>query len=65
MEEKEIILNLEKEGEKFTFYSDPDCDALAVEFNNVLALGAKGPEPHIHTVQTETFHVVTWIVVEP
>jgi quercetin dioxygenase-like cupin family protein len=59
MEKKEIVLNLEKEGEKFTFYGDPDSKAAAVEFNNVLAPGAKGPEPHVHTVQTETFHVIS------
>ena len=59
MEKKEIVLNLEKEGEKFTFYGDTDSKAPAVEFNNVLAPGAKGPEPHVHTVQTETFHVIS------
>ena len=59
MDKKEIILNLEKEGEIFTFYGDPDCHAAAVEFKNVLAPGAKGPEPHVHAVQTETFYVLS------
>jgi quercetin dioxygenase-like cupin family protein len=59
MERKEIILDLEKEGEKFTFYGDPDRSAPVLEFTNVLAPGARGPEPHVHTVQTETFHVVS------
>jgi quercetin dioxygenase-like cupin family protein len=59
MSEKEIVLNLQKEGETFTFYGDPDSKAPAVEFKNVLAPGAKGPDPHVHTMQTETFHVVS------
>lgn len=59
MTKKEIVLNLEKEGEKFTFYGDPDSKAPALEFNNILAPGAKGPEPHVHTLQTETFHVIS------
>lgn len=59
MAKKEIVLNLEKDGEKFTFYGDPDSKAPAVEFKNVLAPGVKGPEPHIHTLQTETFHVIS------
>lgn len=52
-----IELNLEKEGERFTFYSAPDPAAPSVEFENVLAPGAKGPEPHVHVIQKETFHV--------
>jgi quercetin dioxygenase-like cupin family protein len=63
MAKNEIVLNLEKEGEKFTFYGDPDSKAPAIEFNNVLAPGAKGPEPHVHTVQTETFHVISGIMI--
>ena len=59
MEKKEIVLDLKTEGEKFTFNGDPDCKAQAVEFHNVLAPGANGPEPHVHTVQTETFHVIS------
>lgn len=59
MKNKEVILNLETEGEKFTFYGEPDRHAPAVTFHNVLAPGAKGPEPHVHAVQTETFHVVS------
>jgi len=56
---KEIVLDLEKEGEKFTFYGEPDSRAAAVEFRNELAPGAAGPEPHIHTKQVETFHVIS------
>lgn len=59
MEIKEIVLYLEKEGEKFTFYGDPDCKAPSVEFNNVLSPGAAGPEPHVHSLQTETFFVLS------
>ncbi len=55
----EIVLNLEKEGEILTFFGEPDSKAPAVEFNCVLAPGAKGPDPHVHTVQTETFHVTS------
>lgn len=63
MEKKEIVLNLEKEGEMFTFYGQPDYKATSVEFKNVLAPGAKGPEPHVHTLQTETFHVLSGIMI--
>jgi len=59
MKKKEIVLNLETEGEKFTFFGEPDFSSPSVEFENVLAPGAKGPDPHIHTVQTETFHVLS------
>ncbi|TVQ42782.1 MAG: cupin domain-containing protein [Saprospirales bacterium] len=59
MEEKKIVLDMVKEGEKLTFYTEPDFNAPAVEFECVLAPGSKGPEPHIHTLQTETFHVVS------
>lgn len=59
MTKKKIVLDLVTEGEKFTFYGDPDCKALAVDFHNVLAPGAKGPEPHVHTMQTETFHIIS------
>lgn len=59
MEKDKIILDLKKEGEKFTFYGDPDHTAAAVDFHNVLAPGAKGPDPHVHTKQTETFYVLS------
>jgi quercetin dioxygenase-like cupin family protein len=49
--------NLEKQGESLTFFSDPDPTAPVVEFECSMAPGANGPEPHIHPLQTETFHV--------
>jgi len=63
MENEKVVLNLEKEGECLTFYSRPDFNAPGVEFECVLAPGAKGPSPHIHTLQTETFHVISGVMV--
>lgn len=63
MEVKKFVLDLEKEGEKLTFFSEPDFNAPSVEVECVLAPGSKGPEPHIHTVQTETFHVVSGLMI--
>jgi len=60
---REIVLDLEKEGKSYTFYGEPDSRAAAVEFRHVLAAGADGPEPHIHTKQTETFHVISGTMV--
>jgi mannose-6-phosphate isomerase-like protein (cupin superfamily) len=59
MGKKEIIFKLEKDGSTYTFYGEPDSSAPVIEFNSVLALGAPGPEPHVHTKQKETFHVVS------
>ncbi|TVQ69628.1 MAG: cupin domain-containing protein [Balneolaceae bacterium] len=55
----EIVLELEKEGKRYIFYGEPDSRAPAVEFRHVLGPGGDGPEPHIHTKQTETFHVIS------
>jgi mannose-6-phosphate isomerase-like protein (cupin superfamily) len=63
MVKEKIILNLEKEGECLTFYGDPDFNAAAMEFECILAPGSKGPSPHIHTMQTETFHVVSGVMI--
>ncbi|MCC5940556.1 MAG: cupin domain-containing protein [Balneolaceae bacterium] len=63
MEKEKIVLNLENEGECLTFYGEPDFSAPGVEFECVLAPGSKGPEPHIHTAQTETFHVVSGVMI--
>jgi len=62
MEKEAIVLNLETDGECLTFYGD--ADAPGVEFECVLAPGSKGPEPHIHTLQTETFHVVSGVMID-
>jgi mannose-6-phosphate isomerase-like protein (cupin superfamily) len=59
MEKKEIIFNLEKDGEIFIFSGEPDCDAPILEFRSILAAGSKGPDPHAHPKQTETFHVIS------
>lgn len=63
MEVKKFDLDLEKDGEKLTFFSEPDFNAPSVEFECVLGPGSKGPEPHIHTVQTETFYVVSGLMI--
>ncbi|GEM_PF-799251 len=55
----EIVLDLAKEGKRYIFYGEPDSRAAAVEFRHEMAPGADGPEPHIHTKQTETFHVIS------
>lgn len=52
-----ITLNLEKQGEKLTFFSEPDPSAPILEFECTIAPGMIGPDPHIHPMQTETFHV--------
>jgi len=63
MEKEKIVINLEKEGECLTFYGGPDSNAPGVEFECVLAPGSKGPSPHIHTLQTETFHVISGVMI--
>ena len=60
---EDIVLDLINEGKTYIFYGEPDSRAPAVEFSHVLAVGADGPEPHIHTKQTETFHVTSGIMV--
>jgi len=52
-----ITLNLEKQGETLTFFSEPDPSAPIIEFDCSIAPGKDGPDPHIHPLQTETFHV--------
>jgi len=59
MEKKEIIFKMEKDGSTYIFHGEPDSSAPVVEFKSVLAPGAPGPEPHVHTKQKETFHVVS------
>lgn len=59
----EIVLDMEKDGKIYIFNGKPDGSAPAVEFIHVLAAGAAGPDPHIHTKQTETFHVVSGTMV--
>jgi quercetin dioxygenase-like cupin family protein len=50
-------LHLEKQGESLTFFGEPDPLAQILEFECSMAPGKVGPEPHIHPLQTETFHV--------
>jgi quercetin dioxygenase-like cupin family protein len=52
-----ITLHLEEQGETVTFFSEPDPTAPVVEFECSLAPGKLGPDPHVHPLQTETFHV--------
>ncbi|MCC5929517.1 MAG: cupin domain-containing protein [Cyclobacteriaceae bacterium] len=59
MANTKTTLNIEKEGEKLTFHSEPDCTAPFVEFDCVFTPGAKGPGFHVHPKQTETFYVVS------
>ncbi len=54
-----ITLDLERQGERFTFFSEPDPDAPSVEFELVAAPGCPGPDPHIHAKQVETFRVLS------
>ena len=60
---KELVLDVKKDGKSYIFYGEPDNRAPAVEFRHVLAPGGAGPEPHIHTKQTETFHIISGIMV--
>lgn len=59
MANSKTTFNIEKEGEKLVFYTDPDCRAPLVEFDCTFTPGAKGPGFHVHTKQTETFYVVS------
>jgi mannose-6-phosphate isomerase-like protein (cupin superfamily) len=52
-----ITLNVEKQGERITFLAEADSAAPVAEAEILLAPGASGPPPHIHTRQRETFHV--------
>jgi len=54
-----ITLDMQPQGERFTFLSDPDPDAPRVEFDLVAAPGCPGPDPHIHAKQVETFRVTS------
>jgi mannose-6-phosphate isomerase-like protein (cupin superfamily) len=56
---KKIVLDLEKEGKSYTFFGDPDPNSPSLEFENVIAPGDLGPEPHVHMIQKETFHVIS------
>lgn len=52
-----ITLHLKEQGETLTFFGEPDPTAPVVEFECSMAPGKAGPDPHIHPLQTETFHV--------
>jgi mannose-6-phosphate isomerase-like protein (cupin superfamily) len=52
-----IVLDLEAQGEKLTFFGPPDPDAPVLEFECTIAAGKVGPDPHIHPKQVETFRV--------
>ena len=54
-----ITLDMQQQGECFTFFSEPDPSAPSVEFEVVLAPGSPGPDPHIHAKQLETFQVTS------
>ncbi len=49
--------DLKEHGEALTFYGEPDSTAPYVDFDCTIAPGKDGPDPHIHPMQTETFHV--------
>jgi hypothetical protein len=54
-----ITLNVEKQGESITFPTAPDSAAPRLDLEVTLAPGASGPPPHMHTRQSESFHVVS------
>ena len=54
-----ITLDVQPQGERFTFFSEADPGAPALEFELVAAPGSSGPDPHIHAKQVETFRVVS------
>jgi quercetin dioxygenase-like cupin family protein len=54
-----ITLDVQPQGERFVFSSEPDPGATSVEFEMTAAPGASGPGPHIHAKQIETFHVIS------
>lgn len=54
-----ITLDVQPQGERFTFFGEPDPAAPIVEFELVGAPGTPGPDPHIHPKQVETFRVTS------
>lgn len=52
-----IVLDLQEQGEKLTFFGPPDPGAARLDFQCTIAPGKLGPDPHIHPRQTETFRV--------
>lgn len=54
-----ITLDVQPQGERFTFFTEPDPTAPALEFEFVASPGCAGPDPHIHAKQVETFRVVS------
>jgi quercetin dioxygenase-like cupin family protein len=54
-----ITLDVQPQGERFTFFGEPDPGAPSVEFEVVVAPGSSGPDPHIHAKQVETFQVTS------
>ena len=54
-----LTFDLEKQGERITFFAEADSTATIVELEVSLAPGEVGPPSHIHTKQSETFHVVS------
>jgi mannose-6-phosphate isomerase-like protein (cupin superfamily) len=54
-----ITLDVQPQGERFVFFSEPDPGAPSLEFEMTAAPGAGGPDPHIHAKQVETFRVVS------
>jgi mannose-6-phosphate isomerase-like protein (cupin superfamily) len=52
-----ITLDLEKQGERLTFFGEADSGAECLELEVRMAPGADGPPPHIHTRSRETFRV--------
>jgi len=54
-----ITFEVQPQGERFTFFSEPDPTAPSVEFEFVGSPGTPGPDPHIHARQVETFRVTS------
>jgi quercetin dioxygenase-like cupin family protein len=54
---------LEKQGETLIFYNPETGTGGCLNFEMVLAPGAIGPEPHIHTRQDEGFTVISGTLV--
>ena len=57
-EEDVITLDVQPQGERFTFFSEPNPGAQRLEFEFVGSPGSPGPDPHIHARQVETFRVI-------
>lgn len=51
------VFDLKEQGENLTFFGEPDSSAPHVDFECTIAPGKDGPDPHVHPLQTETFHV--------